>query len=82
VLSPSTAFKDRTLKRRRYQTAQVAEYWIVDLDARLVERWRPDDQRPEILTDRVEWQPVGSLPPLVMGLGDYFSEVWGEASPP
>ena len=40
VLSPSTARYDRTLKRWRYQRAGVPEYWIVDLDARLVERWR------------------------------------------
>ena len=24
----------------------VPEYWIVDLDSRLVERWRPEDTRP------------------------------------
>ena len=40
-LSPSTAARDRGAKRRIYQRAGVAEYWIVDLDARLVERWRP-----------------------------------------
>jgi Uma2 family endonuclease len=48
VLSPSTASRDRGSKRRIYQRAGVDEYWIVDLDARLVERWRPDDDRPEI----------------------------------
>ncbi len=49
VLSPGTARYDRLVKRRRYQRAPVPEYWIVDLDARLVERWKPDDTRPEIL---------------------------------
>ena len=53
VLSPSTARADRTTKRRRYQRAGVPEYWVVDLDARLVERWRPADERPEVLSDRV-----------------------------
>ena len=49
VLSPSTARYDRLVKRRRYQRAGTREYWIVDPDARLVERWHPDDERPEIL---------------------------------
>lgn len=58
VLSPSTARLDRSVKRRRYQRERVPEYWIVDLDARLVERWKPDDERPEIITDRISW--IGS----------------------
>ena len=47
VLSPSTARADRLRKRRIYQDEGVPEYWIVDLDARMVERWRPRDERPE-----------------------------------
>ena len=78
VLSPSTALNDRNRKRRRYQRSRVGEYWIVDTDARLIERWRPDDERPEILTERIEWRPDPGLPPFVMELGDYFREVWGE----
>ena len=46
VTLPGTARYDRLVKRRRYQRAPVPEYWIVDLDARLVERWKPDDTRP------------------------------------
>lgn len=79
VLSPSTALNDRNLKRRRYQRSGVSEYWIVDVDARLIERWRPDDQRPEILADRVEWQPDPNVTPLVIDLAEYFREVWREA---
>jgi Uma2 family endonuclease len=60
VLSPGTARRDRGAKRRIYQRAGIAEYWIVDLDARLVERWRPADDRPEILTDRVTWEWEGA----------------------
>src|SRR5215510_7910468 len=50
VLSPSTARADRTVKRRLFQRVGVPEYWIVDVEARLVERWRPGDSRPEILS--------------------------------
>lgn len=45
VLSPSTTLNDRIKKRRRYQASRVGEYWIVDVDARVIERWRPDDER-------------------------------------
>lgn len=78
VLSPSTALNDRTKKRRRYQASRVGEYWIVDVDARVVERWRPDDERPEILAEQLEWQPDPNLAPLALDLIDYFREVWGE----
>jgi len=29
----------------------VPDYWIVDLDARLFERWTPGDERPEAILD-------------------------------
>ncbi len=79
VLSPSTARYDRHLKRRRYQRARVSEYWIVDLDARLIERWRPDDQRPEILAERIVWQPDPEQPVhLDIDVEAFFAEVHGE----
>jgi Uma2 family endonuclease len=78
VLSPSTARADRIVKRRRLQRAEVPEYWIVDLDARLVERWRPGDRRPELLEDRLEWRPEPSLEPLALDLPALFREVHGE----
>ena len=78
VLSPSTARYDRTLKRRRYQRAGVPEYWIVDLDARLIERWRPADARPEILTERLGWRPEAEGPELEIDLPALFREILGE----
>jgi len=79
VLSPSTARADRTVKRRRYQRADVPEYWIVDLDARLVERWRPGDERPEVLTERLTWQPDATREPLTMELAAFFHDVLEDA---
>lgn len=58
ILSPTTAARDRGAKRRVYQRAGVLE-WIVDLDARLVERWRPDDHRPEVVDTRLDWTLPG-----------------------
>ncbi len=63
ILSPGTAGRDRGIKRHLYQQAGVPEYWIVDLDSRLVERWRPADERPEILSETVSWQVLNSPPP-------------------
>ena len=78
VLSPSTARADRRVKLRLYQRHRVPEYWIVDVDARLIERWRADDERPEIVTDQLEWQPDPAHPPLVIDLPAYFRDVTGE----
>jgi Uma2 family endonuclease len=78
VLSPSTARHDRLVKRSFYQRQGVPEYWIVDLDASLVERWRPGDARPELLTDRLEWQPDPEQEPMVVDLAALFAEI-GEA---
>ncbi len=56
VLSPSTAARDRGAKRRIYIDAGVEEYWIIDVDARLIERWRPRDERPEIIDGALQWE--------------------------
>ena len=76
-LSPGTAARDRGAKRRIYQRSGVAEYWIVDLDARLVERWRPLDERPEVITDTFRWQPDAALPPLTLELPSLFERALG-----
>lgn len=78
VLSPSTARYDRGLKRRHYQRAGVEEYWIADLEARLVERWRPDDERPEINAVSLVWQPGGANEALVIDLVALFTDALGE----
>lgn len=78
ILSPTTARADRHAKRRLYQQECVPEYWIVDVDARLIERWRADDERPEILTERIDWSPRAAHPPLIIELAVYFRDVLGE----
>jgi Uma2 family endonuclease len=72
---PETASRDRGIKRRLYQQAEVPEYWIVDLDARLVERWRPGDDRPEILNETLVWQLSESSAPFELDLTAFFAEV-------
>jgi len=77
VLSPSSGRHDRVTKRPLFQR-HVGEYWIVDLEARLFERWRPGDERPEILVNTIEWHPAGATEPFVLDLPRYFAEVFEE----
>jgi len=80
VISPGSARNDRGWKRQHYQKARVAEYWIVDLDARLLERWRPDDDRPEIVLDRMSWRPRRAETELDFALADLFTATAPRAS--
>ncbi len=75
VLSPSTARADRTVKRQLFQRVGVPEYWIVDVEARLIERWRPGDTRPEIVSDSLEWQPDPRHAPLRIDLPGLFAAI-------
>ena len=77
VVSPSSARRDRVAKRLLYQRQRVPEYWVVDVDAALVERWRPLDERPEILAERLAWHPSQAHPPLLIDLGAWFRDVNG-----
>jgi Uma2 family endonuclease len=75
VLSPSTARADRQVKRRLYQQERVGEYWIVDVDARIVERWRATDERPEIVSTSLTWHPEPSTAAFELDLPAFFDEV-------
>ena len=77
VLSPSTARADRQIKRRRYQRQNIPEYWIVDLDSRLVERWKPGDERPEVIHETLTWQVWESSPSFELDLPAFFADVLG-----
>ena len=41
ILSPSTARADRVAKRVLFRDEGVREYWVIDLDARTIERTTP-----------------------------------------
>jgi Uma2 family endonuclease len=80
ILSPSTARADRHRKRLLYQRFKVSEYWIVDSDARVIDRWRPADARAETLSEHIEWQPVIEHPPLRIDLAQFFASAHGESA--
>jgi Uma2 family endonuclease len=74
VLSPSSARYDRVMKRRLYQSA-VPEYWVVDADAGVFERWRPGESRPEIIDADFSWSPEGSTRALSIDVREFFAQV-------
>ena len=80
VLSPSSVRIDRFTKRREYQARGVGEYWVVDTASRSFERWRPNDEEPEIVFETLQWQPRAEAAPLVIDLAQYFRAVHGEAT--
>jgi Uma2 family endonuclease len=78
ILSPSTARNDRVKKRAFFQRAGVEEYWVVDLYARVVERWRPGIDRPEVISEVLRWHPTGASGPLEIDLPALFRAALGE----
>ena len=75
IISPSSARADRVKKRVLYRDEGVAEYWMVDLDSRTVERSTPEDVRVDVLAERMTWAPEGAVHSLEIDLTDYFSRV-------
>jgi Uma2 family endonuclease len=78
VLSRGTARADRVTQRRFFQRVGVAEYWVVDVGSRVIERWRPGDDRPEVLDLRLDWQPAGAAGSFTLDLGEFFARVHRE----
>ena len=78
VLSPSTARQDRYKKRPEFQRRAVPEFWIVDPASRLVERWCPNDEKPEVLLDFLVWQPSAEVAPLAIDLTRYVRAIHGD----
>jgi Uma2 family endonuclease len=81
VVSPSSARHDRVTKRALYHR-RVPEYWIVDVDARVIERWQRGRDHPEIVTTTLEWTPEGATRPFTLDLPSLFASAWRERQPP
>lgn len=80
VLSPSNARADRVTKRRFFTRVAVTEYWVVDTDARIVERNLPGMETVEILDETLVWSPAGAPEPFTLDLTAFFAAVHGEMS--
>jgi len=66
ILSPSTADRDRDIKRRLYHRHGVAEYWIVDPEANAVDVWRfgcdpPTERYVDSLPVRLGAERLGAI---------------------
>jgi Uma2 family endonuclease len=75
VLSPSTARWDRVKKRRLYREERIPEYWIADLDARVIERATSSSETIEVESERLVWAPEGRGVSLTIDVERYFADV-------
>ena len=76
LISYSSKRSDRIQKRDLYMEDGVEEYWVVDPDQRHVERWLPHMSQPDVVTNRLRWQPRTSTCALEIDLSALFRKVW------
>ena len=74
VSSPSNPAYDYHTKRELYLRSGVAEYWVVNAEARNVSRWRGTADPGELLSERVTWHPAGMPELVVIDLPAFFDE--------
>jgi Uma2 family endonuclease len=74
IVSPGSARHDRVRKRPVYQEERVDELWLVDPESELVERWTPEADRPEVLTEILVWAPADTSETLPIDLVALFAE--------
>ena len=74
VLSPGSRRTDRIVKRDFYLANGVAEYWIVDVDERSVERWKSMQESAELCRDSIAWAPL-DREPLLINLEGLFTRI-------
>jgi Uma2 family endonuclease len=77
VVSPGNPLLDYQVKRDLYLRGGVGEYWVVNLDARNVARWKGSEDPGELLSDRIEWGVRKGVEPLTIDLGALFEEALG-----
>lgn len=75
VISPGSVRTDRITKRDFYLDSGVAEYWIVDSDVSIVERWTALADTPRIERATMVWQPTGASRPLAIELPALFRAI-------
>jgi Uma2 family endonuclease len=76
IVSPSTAARDRGVKRQRYAAFGVGEYWIVDerRSEVAVYRFRENADIPMVFTTgTLDWTPMPGGPTLALDVAALFS---------
>lgn len=78
VLSPSTAWIDRQVKRRHYARFGIPDYWIVDAEQRCIEWYTSDAEAPRLFRNAtLEWSPTAHLTPFRLDVAAFFTHVLG-----
>lgn len=75
ILSPSSIRIDRIVKRDFYLDAGVPEYWILDLDAQIIERWIQGRESPEVCRDSLVWLPENAESPLTIDVPELYETI-------
>lgn len=71
IVSSSSSFRDRGVKRERYALFGVPLYWVVDIELRQIEVYRLADdpnRPPEIVADTLVWHPIPGGPALTLSV--------------
>lgn len=71
ILSPVTHRRDRGPKRQLYDDARIADYWIVDPDARSVTIIRAGSTETRERR-QIEWKPAGVSESLLIDVEELF----------
>ncbi len=72
VLSPSTRRRDRYAKRAAYLAHGVGEVWLLDVSARLLERWTSASEFPDTHRDGITWTPLPTASALALSADVLF----------
>jgi len=75
IVSYTSKRTDRLEKRELYLAEGVPEYWIMDIEERRVECWRPGYDQPGILPADLTWQPSPDIAPLRFDLPGFFAKL-------
>ncbi|HLM68114.1 MAG TPA: Uma2 family endonuclease [Longimicrobium sp.] len=76
IISPSTALRDRGVKRARYAQFGVPEYWVVDAQLGRLEIYRPVNDVPDVVAaGSFVWGPAAGGPELSIDVDELFSDL-------
>lgn len=78
ILSTSTAFRDRGIKRQRYALHGVPHYWLVDLRKKRIEIFRLSEDPeglPTIASRTLEWRLHPGAPALDLDVAALFEDL-------